>query len=50
MAECDDARHGRELVGSPLWQRLYLQWHTVALIRIHGAYFLFVRLRLDGQV
>ena len=28
MAECDDARHGRELVGSPLWQRLYLlQWH-----------------------
>ena len=23
MAECDDARHGRELVGSPLWQRLY---------------------------
>ena len=37
MAGCDDARHGRELVGSPLWQRLYLQWHekTKYTARIH---------------
>ena len=35
MAECDDARHGRELVGSPLWQRLYLQWHEKTKYTAH---------------